>query len=363
MQYSKPTPDHLVLNFAAIDIGYFSVKCASHRISPTKINTFSFPSVTPIHDRDYETHHGMAGSAGVIIEHDGDKYYVGPDSHTHTQNFQPRATNLNYVKTLEYEILYLGGLYFILRELGKVMEGVKKVTIKRMVGGLPLNTIGNHKQFVRELMEGDFKVPGIFTSDSISVSVKSASIIPQPQGALYAATETKTPEEIRKFFDNQVLVLDLGGGTFDWFLVESKKFMMMRSDAYPKGMLHAVKDIINFLSPSDKDDELMIKKVDDALRNDAKSIKVNGVDIPMEKCQPHIHKVMRQCLTAMQAKVQSFSSLDSMIFTGGGAKFLIEVARQMYPNNAQLMELTTDPIYANVRGYFILAEISDAKQK
>lgn len=362
MQIKKTASEKIEVPFAALDIGYFSVKGATHRDENKRINTFVFPSIAPIVRNNQSTYTGLSGMKGVNIMVGENNYFVGPDAQLTTGKLQLRNTNENYINTDEYKALFLGGLYHIVEAYRPNLNGVNHITINRLIGGLPLNTIESGKDSVRALMEGEHILPGVLGKEPITVHVKSASIIPQPQGALYSATARRKPEEIADFFSRNLLVLDVGGGTFDWFMINNKKMVAMRSGAHPKGMLTAVKEIVSVLAPKSKDDEFVIKKVEEAIRNNRSTVRVGGIDADLEKQKIHVTNLMHDCLKVMDQSVGGLDAIDGIIFTGGGGKFLMEVAETVYPQYKYMMELDTDPLFSNVCGFFTLGEITHHAQ-
>lgn len=358
MQITKKSSAHLIVPFIALDIGYFSVKGASHQLSNGQINNFIFPSVAPQIHSEISVHQGMGSYSGALVDVNNNKYFIGADARYFTKNLKPRTTNENYINSEDYKALYLGGLHHILKELGPLMKDITEVTINKVVGGLPLNTIQDGKTTVRSLFEGTHIVPGVSGQAPIKVEVKSASVIPQPQGALYSAAARRKPTEMEGFFNKNLLILDMGGGTFDWFMINEKKIIKARSDAYPKGMLSAVKEIVNTISNRTTDDEMLIKKVDDALRERKETVAIGGKSVALNQYSHLVANVMNDCLTVMYQSVGSFDALDGIIFTGGVADVLLEHAKKKYPDYVDLMELDANPVFSNVNGFFTLAKIS-----
>lgn len=69
--------------------------------------------------------------------------------------------------------------------------------------------------------------------------------------------------------------------------------------------------------------------------------------------------MLTECLNSMRNAVLSLESIDLIIFTGGGGKRLHHVAQKLMPDLAGIMTLDTDPVFSNVRGFYVLGEASN----
>ena len=193
---------------AAIDIGYFSTKVASS--GNNKINALAFPSQCARVQEEQIISVGMTALSGVNVEVDGSSYFVGPDSGLQTKGRESRTISENFVETPEYMALYKGALHYILRDYAQQIKGHEKVSIRRVVAGLPLNTFSEKKEGVRALLEGTHQIPSP-DGKSVEVVVKSVTVIPQPQGAMINAGTSLPKSEMKDFYSQNLLIIDLGG--------------------------------------------------------------------------------------------------------------------------------------------------------
>ena len=343
----------------ALDIGYFSVKGASRREKNDTIKAFQFPSQCSHVSSMHKTSMGMAALSGANVTVNGSEYFVGQDVVLQTSARQTRAITENYADSPEYKALFLGGLYYILRDYAGELRGKDEVEIRRMVAGLPMNTLGTHEAKVRELFEGTHVVPSPFGDGTFKVHIKSVNVIPQPQGAMVSTGARQKTMNLDRFFDQNMLVLDMGGGTFDWFLVTKRKILHNRSGAYQKGVLTCVNMVCDRIKPGIKDDPLVVERVDEAIREGYEEITLGGKKYRMDDYLPIADAVLTECLNSMRNAVLSLESIDLIIFTGGGGKRLHHVAQKLMPDLAGIMALDTDPVFSNVRGFYVLGEASN----
>lgn len=348
---------------SALDIGFFSVKGASQRGNTGKISNFCFPSQTARVATAATVSMGMESLSGVYINAENAIYFVGADAALQSNARQTRIITENFVETTEYRVLFLAGLHYILRDHIQRIGHTEVVEIKRLIMGLPLNTVKENADKVREMFEGSHMVPAPNSDKEIKVIVRSIAVIPQPQGAMVIAGSKRSKEDLKSFFSQNILVLDIGGGTFDWFLVTAHKVVESRSGAFQKGLITCINAVCDDIKPGIKEDPLSLKRVDEALRNKSASVMIGGKKYNMEEYLPLVDSILMECLNAMLNKMLSLDSVDLIIFTGGGAERLHFVATKMWPDRIDVMELDADPVFSNVNGFYYLGEMKDATSK
>lgn len=335
------------------------MKGASRREKNNTIKAFQFPSQCSQVSSAQKTTIGMSALSGANVQVNGSTYFVGQDVVLQTSARQTRAITENYADSPEYKALFLGGLYYFLRDYAHELKDKKEVEIRRLVAGLPLNTWNTHADKVRTLFEGKHIVPSPFGDGDFTVHIKSANVIPQPQGAMVSTGARRGNQDQDNFFNQNMLVLDMGGGTFDWFLVNKRKILHNRSGAYQKGVLTCVNIVCDRIKHGIKDDPLVVERVDEAIREETPEILLGGKTYRMADYMPIVDSVLTECLNSMRNAVLSLESIDLIIFTGGGGKRLHHVASQMLPDQASIMTLDADPVFSNVRGFYLLGEASN----
>lgn len=355
--------DVLLLPVAALDVGYFSVKGASGRDeAESLIQTFAFPSQCAKSQGHSSVSIGMNAHSGINVRVGQTLYFVGQDAALNSHARQTRTITESFVDSDEYKALFLGGLHYIVKEHVARLKS-QKVHIRRLVAGLPMNTFDKYKDLVRSKMEGKHLVPGITSDAEIEVTIQSVAVIPQPQGAMVSIGASRSTAELNDFFAQNILVLDIGGGTFDWFLTNEKKAIRARSDGLQKGMLTCVNLICDSIKKGIKDDPIVIKRIDDALRNNKETVLIGGTKYDMRGFDKYIVPVMDECLNAMHNNVLSLDSVDLIIFTGGGARFLHQAAIKRWPEFEKNMLVDTNPVFSNVRGFYILGEVINGQSQ
>lgn len=346
-----------IINNAAIDIGYFSTKIASK--GKSDLNVLAFPSQCARVQGSQIISVGMTALAGVNVDVDGSSYFVGPDSSLQTKGRESRTISENFVETPEYMALYKGALHYVLRDFSSKVKGSNKVSIRRLVAGLPLNTFSEKKEKVRALLEGIHSIPSP-EGGHVEIEVKSVTVIPQPQGAMVNAGASLPSNKMQDFYSQNLLIVDLGGGTCDWLLSNERKIISSRSGAYQKGVLACVFAICEAINKSFATDPLVIQRIDDALRNGKKSFKLSGKEYQVEDYMGHAKHILNECLNQVFTSVGSLTSVDQIIFTGGGGSLLHACALETWSEYKHVMVVDENPVYSIVTGMWHIGEILNA---
>lgn len=353
---------HLVMPNAAIDLGFFQVKTASGRgtsKSGSEILKDIFPSFAPLIDEETKGLMSLNGGAdsGVVVEVDGMSYFVGESSHRMFGSAgNTRASNERYCLTPTYKALFLGALWQIAKR-----QGVEcSLNIKHMVLGLPLTTLLEHNVFVQEMAKGTHVIPSPFSpTTSMKVTIEEAMVVAQPQGGIvsYANGEGRT---IVKPHDD-VLVLDMGGGTFDWFVCDGEFQPSYKvCGALPLGTLNCAAAILQKIKPTLANSPKAMNRVDVALRTGSGSFDLGGESYEIEHFTKQVDTLVGSAIDQMQSKVGEFRGLDHILLTGGGAGLLKRVCDEALKSSKKVIRMDPDPVYSNVDGFFIISEMVTA---
>lgn len=212
---------------------------------------------------------------------------------------------------------------------------VTTVEIKRLVVGLPLNTLLAQTVPCREMVEGKHTVPPLlYGKEPLTVVVRSCTVVAQPQGAMisYGANSGNA----QSLFKQNMLVLDIGGGTFDWYLSHGKKALIERCGAYPKGMLECAFAVCDRIDKSLRGDPIIVSRVDEALRrkrrhrDDQRRAGQAAAGV-RARSMPSCASACRGC------SIKSLKSVDLVLFSGG--QRLLEVMAAMHPSRVTSMKL------------------------
>lgn len=349
---SSPTTN-TTLTAIGIDVGFFSTKFTTGRRDKRtqELEVFQFPSVAPRISGSMKTITSTDKLSGALIEVEpGVLHFVGPDVYQVAPTTGARAVTVDYSQTSDYKALFLGALHHIAKD-----HGAKEVLqIDTVVAGLPLSTVYTHSADLAAFIKGSHKVPSSVNPEQpMAVHIKNAIVIAQPQGALIAHGINDTAHAHPDF---NTLVLDMGGGTFDWFIAKGIRPNRALSGAAPIGALACAAAICDEIKPGLKDNPDIMVRVDRALRESAKVVRVSGRDYTMATFEPIVSRVLSDAIEQMRKSVGSLDSIDQILVTGGGAPLLEKALRSTLPDYAHLLVMDREPVSSNVRGFHAIAE-------
>lgn len=344
----------VVVDVRAIDVGYFSIKLSLGRKlvgDSSTIATALFPSLAPRLPAGLTPQSALHGKPdGCVVAVEDVNYFVGRDAILYSSGREPREVLADYSQTDKYLALMRGALHYIFQDA----QAKSELVIRHLVLGLPLNTFGENRDKLAKRAMGEHLLPDpIHPGAHRRITVERASVIVQPQGALvsYAANHTKT------FQDGWVLVVDPGGGTLDWYVARGRLPNWQRSGAYPKSMLACAYAVADKIDATWRDNFEIIERIDKAIRENAPSFKTGGQTYELSNFATGIEAVLKESTDKMVAKLGSLDNLDTILFTGGGAKVYHDFFSKRYPKLAPIMAMDDDPVFANVKGFHVAGEI------
>ncbi len=352
---------HTVLAEAAIDLGFFSTKLTygegSNR-SGSVILTDIFPSWA-VRSSEFEAmgkskQLGSMCHDGATVVVDGMPYFVGKSSLLATSSVGGlRIAHDNYSQSPQYKAIFLGALFYI----AKHHKAGGSLTIERLCVGLPITTFFSHKDDLEKLAVGTHLIPNpIDQTQKLKVHIKQAIVIGQPQGAAMNFG-LNLGEKLDK---DRIVVLDMGGGTFDWFFLDCLHPNFNRSGAAQLGVLSCVHAICEQLDPKYKTAPLCVERINQALTEDASVLRLDGREHEMSSLWPAVQHVLHQAIGEMAKSVGNFVEVDRFLFTGGGASLLERAAKSK--NSALAGEqrkfvIDKEPVFANVIGFHKCAQL------
>lgn len=319
----------------AMDLG--SGFCKYNRKNPEtgELVYDSFPSLAPRHAGIDMSLSVFAQRQTVVVDVDGSKYEVGPDSATLDTNDSTRSLNESYIHTEQYKAVFLGGLHYI-----------GEPVIDLLVVGLPLNNMGAAPK-LKALAEGKHKVgTGI-------VEVKSALVVPQPVGGLhYCLSIADTIPALEFMEDETNLIIDPGFLTFDFLVSNGDKMNEKRSGAYNGGVSKVLRSIGESISAKFGINYDNLGALDKGLRK--RKLKVNGV---VESIDEHIRNtksVLEGSVNYMKNVVGDGSDIENVISLGGGTPIYQKTISTFYPKHT--LVVIEDGQLANVKGFQVIGE-------
>lgn len=149
---------------------------------------------------------------------------------------------------------------------------------------------------------------------------------------------------------NGVLVVDVGGGTTDIsFINPSNEIYMPGSDTVKTGVLDVFKKLKQLLSTEFDIDEEHIRDdmLDKAIRTNKFNVRGQEKDclLLVNKAKRHVAKRLNNFIDELVS-----STLDHIIFVGGGAEALSEQLLNMDDHADGFIVIPNEPQFANVRG-------------
>lgn len=349
---------HSVIPYAAIDLGFFSTKLAVPVLdsASSRVVTAQFPSLAPVAGLQVDLP-AMARPDGCVVKVDEIPHFVGEGSyHLLTSSSLTRSATPNYSNTPEYKALFLGALWHAVRLL---KLGDRPVKIERLTVGLPVSAMRTHSQSLEALCTGTHQIPGVADPGTdFKVTIGKVHVLSQPQGAMLSVL-VDTPE----LQDETVLVADMGGGTFDWFLAEKMVAKVNRSGSHNEGMLNAALEVCNRIAPELSGNPDVIQRIDDSLRNGSATVKLGGQLVDLSSSLSFADKVISSGLRAMERKVGEMRSIDRVLVTGGGAAMVSRVWPSVFPGSSAVVEVCEEPVYSNVRGFLVYSRSMSASGK
>jgi plasmid segregation protein ParM len=333
----------------AIDVGYGNTKFTTANRKQDYGCEF-FPSIAPTSTNEVTIAGGMmSNSEFVNVEVDGKYYAVGKEAHYQASTGTTRILDQGFALTNDYLALVRGALHYM---------ALPKIDM--LVLGLPMNTYKdqNLRDALRARMIGGHTVPNPnlrknkFAPALFSVEVSAVRILPQPVGAFFNYC---IPRGVYQEMNAQTnLVIDVGHGTFDWFVAKGNKPINARCDAYFGGVSQIVRAVADALSPNAKTNLFIMENIDTAIRTgNPLSFKGEKINV-REKFKAVIDDTVRKAVSAMMASTGSLDDVDNIFVTGGGASIYRDLIQQALPDRKLIID--EDPIYSNVRGFQAVGE-------
>ena len=283
-----------VVDVRAVDVGYFNTKLSLGRKfinGIPGISTLMFPSLAPRLAAGVTPTMALQKKPdGVWAEVGSAVYFVGKDSPTFISGREPREVLPDYSTSEKYLALLRGAFHYMYQDC----QAKNEMVIKHLVLGLPFGSTEERKDALIRRATGEHLLPAVGAPGSKRrITVEKTSVIYQPQGALLAQGSSS----------GVFLVVDSGGGTLDWFVVNGGTSNWQRSGAYPKSMLacgHAVADTID---PTWRDNVEIMSRIDHAIRQKASNFSVGGHVYDMAEFTNQINSVLDEAVGRMVATV------------------------------------------------------------
>ena len=334
----------------AVDVGYFHVKYTKgrkHDAGDVKIDCNMFTAVAPVVSANQLMHaSGTPEANACVVSVNGVDYMVGDGATAFTRGNEPRTVEPNYCMTDKYYALLLGALNRIAEDAGAGPEFV----VDTLGLGLPLNTYGQFSKPLAEKVAGEHQIGSTGSGVRRRVTVNHAHVMVQPHGALLNFGS-------RTSVEGATLVVDPGGGTLDWFLMDdNRQIAWPRSGAYPMAMLHVAQAVADQIEDGLRNDVAAMNVIDKALRLRQPTFMIGPRTYQTQDFQSNVEAVLEQAVKTMFDRTGSVRTVRRILMTGGGASLFRSYLDAKYSELRDAIEMDVDPVYSNVRGFQIAAE-------
>lgn len=324
----------------SIDVGYGNTKFVVGEENGVPQCSL-FPSLAPFapaRRRDFAAD-GMDARTTTIVNVAGEDYEVGIDADRALAGSNARTLDPCFATTDVYLALVRGAFHF----MGATEIGLLNV-------GLPMSTIDTMAQPLQERLVGTHVLSNPKGPTKRVVNVHAVRVLPQPLGAFF--DHMARTHQFDTMRNKRCLVVDPGYLTLDWLLCDGLKVMPKRSGAYDGGVSTLVADITDVMS-DERGRAVSPLAVERALRLN-KSIMAFGEETPLSRFKVRLHAKTLEAVSAIQARVGNESDVDVILVGGGGASLYLDALREKFPLTP--LELISEPIFANVRGFQISGE-------
>jgi plasmid segregation protein ParM len=323
---------------AGIDVGFGGVKARS---APIKLDYCSVVGeFAPV-----KFSSGMEGATdptqSIAIEYNNKRWYVGPAALKQTT---PRATiEQNRTVTEEGQVLLLSALGLLSRE-----------SQANLVVGLPVMHYSDLKDQYIQQASGTHIFNYLTLTGEIkekrAISIKNVKVLPQPFGTVFdTILDDEGKPKDKRLAAKNIGVIDIGYNTLDLLRADALQYINKRSTSFSEmGMFSAYRELSNLLFHEFKV-EIPPEKLEPIVQRGILSL--HGRNHPIEMYK---RKAFQATADSIISRIKSIWTdawqLDTIVLAGGGSIVLGDylLGNSDFPQ----MELSSDPLYSNVNGYY-----------
>lgn len=331
----------------AIDVGHGFCKVTTD----SKVDGFgclSYPSITPLLSSNQLDVPFFSENDCIPITIDKVTYLVGPNSEAQASSNVVRFNHADFSMTNNYLALVRGALAYM-----------KVDVIDVLVLGLPLTTFRTHRERLAKKMTGDHEIPNPMlkknpnVEPTIKVKVRKVEVVPQPAGTLYYNSSLKEQPENMKSSRN--LVIDAGYGTLDWFLTDGSSAIKDRCNASINAASQVAKQVAYKIDSSQANNLSTLSRIDTALINRG-IFTCNGKKYNIkDDFNNLVEETITSAISEMMRGIDTYKDIDHIFLTGGSAHLFEEQLKKLMADREIIMD--QDPIFSNVKGFQVLAEM------
>lgn len=341
----------------ALDLGNKQTKMVSKKtLENEKNGSKVFPSIFMYHE-DLGNQATLYKSKKSIDKYSTTKdtdfeYAWGKDiNQINTEKFLDTITFSNRYETNEFKLLSTFAIGELARDYEEAQKGILEVEI---VTGVPSNDYNeNTVKSLMKVLKGDHQVS--INETSYNIRVNEVHVMNQPIGTVYnEMLDNEGYIQNENYFEETVTVVDLGGGTF---LVDTLKELQLDDkkrlqqdtgayDLYEQILTNCVQAGIKGISEYKL--EQILRFADKKEGYFFKPNKNESIDIG-EHVRKGIKKYTLERINAINSAVKDLSSIDRMLFTGGGSNL---IDTDLIQKSLKYTYFVADSEIANVKGYY-----------
>lgn len=314
-----------------LDVGYSHTKAVSGE------RRAQFPSAVGTPDK---ARFSLNGAAGNIILVEPDHVQVGEGAVAQSR-FLHRREDRGWIESAEWYALALAAL--------TELTTAKRATLS-VVTGLPV-AFYEDRQAVRDRLLGSHRVQRE-GRNAQALQVTEAKVIPQPFGALLAATLDDRGRIVdRDLATGAVGILDVGGKTCNLLSVNRLSEIGRETASVNSGAWDAARGLRGWLNEYCPDLELRDHQVIEAIV--ARQVKYYGEPIDLAGPVDDILAPLAEQVLAEATQLwNGAAALDAILVSGGGALLLGPYIQRHFRH----ARVVAEPVFANAVGYWRFAE-------
>lgn len=237
--------------------------------------------------------------------------------------------------------------HFLPLLFASICKSTTDINNKIMIG-LPISHYKKYKEELKEFIMQNNKKEVIFKAngkDEVTrqVVIDEVDVFPEGLAVLYSLTQ----EELDKFNNRDILIVDIGGSTVDIALLEGNGLNreVARTHSVPTGMHTVFDDIKNYIVENTEDEKITLEKCQRILEG-TYIHSVNGLDTNTNFIKEILLNVTIKILKDMKMKFGNDLKSANMLVCGGGAKYIYPYLKEIQPNAVKV-----ESIFANAKGY------------
>lgn len=293
----------------------------------------------------------LARYPGDVVNHKGREYFIGNLAQAQLQEgLQLKLRGRSADPHAEFRVR----LIFALAAIGKLFEGVytgdNEVYQVEIATGLPVRHLEDNDIF-KQMLTGQHRIRT--NSCDILINVINVYVMPQPYGTFY--TEFLNPDGALNecYTARKTGMVDIGTYSVDLAVDEDGDYIDRLSTSNESGVYSAHERLAPAIESIIRE-KPTVKLVDEVLR--CKCLTSAGKDYDMsEYVDDALRPLIESVLIILQNTWQAAGLFHNILVAGGGAEFVIDAIRNIYPH----ARIVDNPKTSNAEGYLRYLKYQD----